>query len=1321
MNVIRVSVVATILLVSFSARVAYAAGRASDITVLRSDERGVVFDYTPPEAVLTQADGFDGMWLYVPGADYIGSPGEPAVPVRIVPVALPPSATATATLIDASWSKRGDDRLAPVPTVVGDSRESLRDVLVADGRAYRSDIEYPASAVSVLTTRPVRGTNLAYVVVAAARHNPARRSTEILRSATVAVTFTGGSDTRSDVPQGPLDRLVVSTVVNSDVAESFVGAMLDPTALAEFTQTDPFAPASDWYVAKVIETGITEITQEDLAGAGMPVGSVDPRTLRVFTSDQSPVVYDNSVDRPRLEECAIRVVGEDDGSFDPGDALVFYAQATDRYVLDNDSTVSYRIHPYADSTTYWITYNGSFGYNPLRMSTLYGGGSGGAVNTVTRRAHHEIEALLPYNTSSEITDYHHWYESLTGGTSVFPSTPGGVGSVDTLIVSSRSQIGNGYAHVAVNGSAATYLGYDTPTPDFRTRVSTSSLVDGTNSVSFAFSRSASYMDSIDVFFNYVDIVYRASASAVDGVAVFEKPYELSGTLRYNASGFSSAPEAYVVTDQLDVRWVTGGSYSGGTLSFTDPDANGPRWYEVAEPTSRNEVAAVRSASLSHLRDPNLADNRADCLIITPSEFAAEAEQLAVHRESHGLTARVVMVDEIYDEFAFGQRDASAIKDFCRYTFEYWRDASHAPPSFVCLFGDGHYDHRRREASSGPSYIPPYTDVAGGYLAEISDEWYVLFAGPREYDTDSNGVADMVIGRLNVNSTSQAQAVVDKIVGYESDPEWGPWRNSVCYIADDEYGSGDTERQHTDQSETLDRLCTPPRIERLKVYLMEYPFDALGEKPGARDAIIEDWDDGAMIVNFIGHGNKDVWAHEHVFRRAVDIPRLQQSPRLPMVYTASCSIGYFDHPTATGMAEELVVEEGKGAIGSISATRAVYSSGNAALNQAYFNALFSGTRPTLGEALFIAKMQYPSSNSTRFTVLGDPALDLAVPVYDVAITDVSPDTLRALEPVTVTGEVQSDSVLVADFDGTVTLRAFDGLRERTHYMPDGQGVSYNLPGRPIFRGPAQVAGGRFSMTFIVPKDISYGDETARLIAYVEDGETDGSGALDGLVLGGDVTVQIDTVGPQIEIGFAGQDFASGDPVGSSPVLSAVCSDPVGINITGAFGHEIMLTVDGDETNAVDATDDFVYDMGSYTRGAVTRELDWLEPGVHTLSLKVWDNANNSSVADATIEIAAAGSFFVRELLNYPNPFARTTTFTYVLSDAAAEVRLMLFTVAGRLVRTLVGSGASGYNQIYWNGRDDDGDLVGNGVYIVKIAATSVSDESAEAFAKAVVVH
>ena len=345
-----------------------------------------------------------------------------------------------------------------------------------------------------------------------------------------------------------------------------------------------------------------------------------------------------------------------------------------------------------------------------------------------------------------------------------------------------------------------------------------------------------------------------------------------------------------------------------------------------------DPAAIKSVIHYDLYEPDdlrSVNNGADYIVITPSIFYDQSLELAQHREtvSPGVRARVVKLEDVYNQFGWGLFDPLAIRDFLKYAYENWVDP---PPGYAVLVGDGHYDYRNNLHTGAPNLMPPFESTASSTHRNpwASDESYIYFGEYGYLDSDQIGGLDMIIGRLCVNDTDEMQVVLNKIRNYEENPTMGTWRNNIILVADDNlseaqiwlYVSKDylsdrsnVEGEHTQQAESLANNFIPHSMEIQKIYMVDYPLRAGGIRPDAREALIDAVNEGSMILDYIGHGNKGLWAHEQLFRRIEDLPRLHNGDKLPMVCAASCSIGFFDHPTEQGMAEDFVRLPGGGSI------------------------------------------------------------------------------------------------------------------------------------------------------------------------------------------------------------------------------------------------------------------------------------------------------------------------------------------------------------------------------------------------------------------------
>ncbi len=278
---------------------------------------------------------------------------------------------------------------------------------------------------------------------------------------------------------------------------------------------------------------------------------------------------------------------------------------------------------------------------------------------------------------------------------------------------------------------------------------------------------------------------------------------------------------------------------------------------------------------------------------------------------------------------------------------------------------------------------------------------------------------------------------------------------------------------------------------------------------------------------------------------------------------------------------------------------------------------------------------------------------------------------------------------------------------------------------MFRGSATVENGAFEMEFITPLDVGYGGANARVVAYGVFGDADAAGLVDSIRVADVVAESTDSAGPAIEYTIVGREnFVSGDPVQIGDRLLLTLADSSGINLAGGLGHGITLEIDGRSEEATNLTDGFAYGADNHTVGQIEHVLVGLEPGERRFKIKAWDNANNSSALEFDAEVVASDGPLVRDLLNYPNPMADSTRFSFVAAQSLESFALDLFTLSGRKIKSFsLNFVNSGYNDdIIWRGEDFDGDRVATGVYVYRASASPRAGGAGfEEFGKIVVVN
>lgn len=723
---------------------------------------------------------------------------------------------------------------------------------------------------------------------------------------------------------------------------------------------------------------------------------------------------------------------------------------------------------------------------------------------------------------------------------------------------------------------------------------------------------------------------------------------------------------------------------------------------------------------------------ADLAIVYHPDMEAAARRLAEHRRSFSkLDARLANVLEIFNEFSSGAKDPTAIRDFARMMLE------RAPEKFkyLLLVGDGSFDPKNiTNGSENKDFIPVFEtqESFSPITSYPSDDYYGLLS-PEERG-NLIGALDIAVGRFTSRNATEAEAIVEKIIAYESKPETlGDWRLRSLYVADDEDGN-----PHIDQADKLanKQLLDEKWFNIEKIYFDAYQQVATsgGQRyPDVKAAINANIFKGALVVQYIGHGGPRGWAQERVIDNN-DIAGWDNPGRYPLIITATCSFGGYDDYTILTGGEQSLIKANSGAIGLFTTVRAVYISGNEQLTDAVQALLFTrqdGRYRTIGQVLYQAKNNLGggNDNSRRFTLLGDPSMYLDLPDHRVKTVSVKNsagqpiDTLKALMEVQIEAMVTDTAGhLLPDFNGRATVSLFDKPQtlQTLGQDPDSRVRSFTVQRNVIFRGSATVRNGRFSIRLVVPKDIDYRYGMGKISYYAEDGSPfDAAGEDCTKIIGGNAGEIKDEKPPLIQPFLNTDAFAFGGLTDTDPKILVQCSDDYGMNVSGtSLGHDLTAVLDGNVLETIVLNDFYQSEPDNFRKGSAIYPLRGLKPGRHTLAVKGWDIANNPGEGYTEFVVAENGRSALAHVLNYPNPFTTNTWFQFehTLPGQQLDVQVNIFTVSGKLVKTiqqnLMTNSYRISDELAWDGRDDYGDVLARGVYVyrIKVRGTDSAGQS-----------
>ncbi|MBN1583013.1 MAG: hypothetical protein JXA89_20055 [Anaerolineae bacterium] len=910
--------------------------------LVSSSVESVVLEFVAPAHTLTNIVVGEQTFTQVnmPGLARTGEPGKPQLLQTGAWIGLPATSIPSIHVLDIERSTVHLEHPvypAPVPIPVGgdlidvDQVTAPSDVFAFDRDVYALDDFYPQMPAAISADGWLRDHRIGLVQFWPVRYHPVRAELDIIQRIVIEVKFHSQDQVLMDASGTPslFDNVLQSSLLNYETARQWKTSSLMP--LSNEVWNAP-ATLANSYKVMIEDDGLYELTFADLQSAGLPAQSLDPRKLQLFYQGQ---------------EVAVRVTGQADGVFDPTDKLFFYGTASrSRYTKRN---------------VYWLRYGDAKG---LRMGTrdVSPGVQPGGLAWSTAR----YEENLFYDSNRSAADGDHWYaaklmpeECYTAVLDLMPlATSVSTSTLRVLLVGDTSDLTVQPDHhvlLSVNGHpVGEWLWDGTKVVTATLPLNRSVLHAGTNTVDVfvpgdtgAFGEAA-WLDGVEIDY--------AFQSVTDGEATFSGQ---SGDRLYQLSGFANhSVWLYDVINPLQPVLLQGHTANDGgddVLLFSDNAPEARRYFALGSSLIRQPIA-IEADTPSDLHN---VDNRADYLVITHADFSGAVRPLVAYRRAQGLRVVTVDVQDVYDEFNGGLFDPNAIRDFVRYVYAHW-----TPPAltFVLLVGDGHYDFLNHFGYDSANYIPPYLGMVDPKWGETAaDNRYAAISG-------ADLIPDVLLGRLPVNSVAEAKIVVQKILDYEQSPWLGNWNARHVFVADNTDTAGNFG---TAADAVYNRFVTDPWAGD-KVYL-----DALSVEI-ARQKTLSTWNQGALLVSFVGHSSWHQWAHENLLD-IHDIPDLENGSRLPVLLSMTCFTGFFHHPEYGTLDELLLRSDRGGAVATWSPSGLGINTGHQYLHRGFYQAVFENNETRVGAAALAAKLylysQTPIYNDLLDTyhLFGDPAM------------------------------------------------------------------------------------------------------------------------------------------------------------------------------------------------------------------------------------------------------------------------------------------------------------------------------------------------------------
>jgi len=675
-------------------------------------------------------------------------------PVIQLPIVLPPTNQLPTIRVISQNTVPASNKL-PVAPVTAAS---------AGFEADRTDLN-PGQAVQVMVTGQARDRRWGLLVI-----QPYLSHNKRLISIEFSVVFPGILKTRTT--QKP-DREIQSAL-NASMAQNW---RIPPRRnLSKVSET---LPAGTWYKFPVEAHGVYRITMSSFPG-GVPVPNSNPNSWRLYAPYYAgkmlaQTLPDETILPPNLTEMAYTSTGLADGTFSGTDEIRFFARGPNGDFNGNEVT-----NPYSTIIYYWLLIpddpNGSG-----RTIPVVAGIDGNADTTIdnyTETYYHEND--LTNILKSGII----WLgEQFSGSgdvlTLTFPADyiyPGG-----NATLSGRFLTGAGtYTQTATILLNQTVLDQATIARnmyplDFSGSATNGIVNEGSNQLRIEYQAGS---NQAALYLDFLKFTYQRYLAPQNGMLFAH----LNLAAGLNNIVFRDVTTDYQVWDisQFDSPRIL-------NLSERHFQEEGPGNLHLIgfHNTDLSSVTLTQVDGFAPYKLKNPA-NQADYLIIAPKIFQQEAERVKDLRENlvlpeDRLNVKIAYLEDIYNEFAAGASDPTALHNFLSYAYYNWRLPA---PRFVFLLGDADYDYRNLTGQS-KILVPTWeTDgTSGGLLSEsatrASDDYFVYLQGGR-----ADKVPDMAIGRFPARDLSSLAIMVDKLENYLVHPVNGIWSNTAILVGDD---------------------------------------------------------------------------------------------------------------------------------------------------------------------------------------------------------------------------------------------------------------------------------------------------------------------------------------------------------------------------------------------------------------------------------------------------------------------------------------------------------------------------------------------------------
>ena len=792
-----------------------------------------------------------------------------------------------------------------------------------------------------------------------------------------------------------------------------------------------------------------------------------------------------------------------------------------------------------------------------------------------------------------------------------------------------------------------------------------------------------------------------------------------GTERFQLPNASSSTVIWYVSNPNNPLEVVTNNYtdaSGSGMSFFSPSASSSMYMAFDPAKTLKKVSAWESIPNQNLHGMQVPD----MLIITDKSMHEQAQRVAdLHLAVDGIDVAVVDQDQVFNEFSSGTRDGMAYRLFCKMLY----DRNSTKFKNLLLFGTGTFDNRELMGEH-PGALLTYQSDNSNYedFSFTCDDFF----GMLDDNSGSNIAGDKLrigVGRMTCADADEAKNVVDKLVEYYANPDYGVWRNNTLVVTDSP-DKGDYMFQGEGYKNMIDNeLHTGMHVNTIHDTQYARSPNEEGVEVIRRTATegkqlwSKRFKEGVYFATYVGHAGPISFTKYNKMWTTGDVASTSYS-HWPIMSTACCDVAHFDNDSR-GIADLMFHKRDGGAIALLCSSRMVYANHNDALNTYFINGLFSydstGVMPTLGQVYMGSKNGFAAANTNKlsFFLLGDPAIKINYPIsrfnlIEVNGADMTDPTdqpmIRPLKKFDVIAHVvDNEGNLDTSFNGDATMTLYDKEEQFTSIT---QTVNNESVTRKIYFNrdklsevTGRVVNGIFNASIIVPDEPKAKNEMVLLRVYAHKDGTDYmvNGFTKNLkMLPYNSTMAItDTQDPVITNMYINDEasFVNGSIVGPNSMLYITATDDQAICVReNSLDHSMTLVLDGGKPSYGDIT---CYVTSSDEGRTVNIEfpLNSLSEGMHTLTYTVYDMLGNSAERTITFIVGQNTPFnltadkipaFVNETVNFDIETELTSSPDVIVRVTDATGKLMWMTTASSF-------------PVAWDMKDMNGNKVPAGLY------------------------